>query len=162
MGELARQFEMDETRVRSAAGEAPEQIGDAERHGQWAEAILERILTDVAPVNETEYMECIDSMMDAKARPIRRAGFSPNTLAFGRDPPSVGSVLRQDPDLPLNSAVLRDPEVGRHMEIRKKCALAVIEVDYGEALRRSLECRPRVIPARNISDIVCFWRKGKG
>ena len=52
--------------------------------------------------------------------------------------------------------------VSRHLEIRKKCALAVIEVDYGEALRRSLECRPRVIPARNISDIVCFWRKGKG
>jgi hypothetical protein len=162
MGELANQFERDETRVRSAAGEAPEQIGDAERHGKWAEEILTRILLDVVPVDDAEYDLCVESMLDAKARMLRRGGFSPNQLAFGRDPPSVGSILREDPSIPLNSAILHGGPEARIQEIRAKSAVAVCQADNAEALRRSLEARPRVVKARETGDLVCYWRKGKG
>ena len=85
--EMATGVETDGTKMRGTAGEAHEKNGGVERAGRTVWRILRKILQDVVPRGQAEYLDRVPAAVDAKDRIYRRFGFSPYQLAFGRGPP---------------------------------------------------------------------------
>ena len=80
---------------------------------------LLNVMDDVVPTNDDEYEEAIEGILDAKNRLLRKSGFSPYQICFGRDPPLPGALMREEPSVIANSAALHDEKFHRVMEIRQ-------------------------------------------
>lgn len=162
MGVMAEIFDNDETQPRAGAGEAHENNSHTETHGGWYERIFNKAFDTVVPTTEAEYRELVESVCDAKARILRKSGYSPYTICFGRDPPLPGALLRENPSPVVNSAVVNNDTMRRLMDIRHAARIATIELENDMALRRALEARPRVNQKFEVGDLVAFWRKQVG
>lgn len=79
-------LERDRTTALDVPGEAHEQMGDVESQGRHFEETLQRVLDEMSPTCYTEWCECVDVTCEARNSLLRRAGYSPYQLVFGRDP----------------------------------------------------------------------------
>lgn len=157
--EMSEGFQADGTRMRGTAGEAHEQNGETERAGQTVERILNKILDEIDPDNEADYLTCVWNAVDAQNRLFRRFGYSPYQLAFGRDPPLPGDLLVASPDVVANDLILTDEAAMKNAQIRLSARKAAIEYGDNEAEREALRMRPRPRRPFCMGDSVAFWRK---
>ena len=87
--------------VQQTAAEAPWQIGKVERHGAWFQRVLARVIDEMQPKDEREWLSCVFQAQSAKNTLLTEAGASPYQLVFGRNPiiPSdLSSILRRAPE----------------------------------------------------------------
>jgi len=162
MAEMKDGFAADQTEVDQAAGEAHWQLGKAERHGQWFEAILNRLLKDTVPQTEEDYMACVAAACDARNSMLRRHGHSPFQIALGRDPVIPGDLLDEEPNVAANSAALHDDNFRSAMAVRHAARRVVLEAADCKAFREALDGRPRILRTFETGERVYFWRRGKG
>ncbi len=131
------------SKVTPIAGEAHWQLDYVERHnGILAEAV--RIgLDTVAITTEEEYDWFIAAILDAKNRMMRRWGFAPYKIAFGREPKLPSSLLHDEVSPGAVSAAIGDPGYARAEEIRAAAHLAVLKAADSRALKSTVNIRPR-------------------
>lgn len=67
-------------------GEAHEQMGDVEVQGRHFAQMLTKVMDQLQPDDYPQWLSCVDCTTEAKNQLMRRGGYSPNQLVFGRDP----------------------------------------------------------------------------
>ena len=155
-------WEQDSVDVDHGAGEKHWHIAKCERHGQWLQAIMKKIIDDVQPKDESEWNECLVAALDQKNRLLRKHGYSPYQHVFGRDPPLPAELLNDDPDPISISHAVNDENFSRSMSIRLAARLAIIAYNDDEAIRKALDARPRPDRPFRARDRVAYWRRGRG
>lgn len=65
-GEMISGFTMDGSKAKGTAGESHHQLGEVERHGKILEWLLKKIMKQVVPASESEYLECVANALDTK------------------------------------------------------------------------------------------------
>lgn len=137
-------LERDGTVPLDAPGEAHEQVGDVEAHGQHFEQMLQRVIDETSPQNYLEWVECIDSTVEARNMLMKRHGYSAYQLTFGRDPEIPGDDLfTSNPDVIANSAILEDAIAEFAHRTRSAARQAVLQSLDHRAARIALNSRPR-------------------
>ena len=147
--------------VSFTAAEASWQLGKVERHGQWFQRILQRVLDDVRPETLESYRECLSQTQSAKNTLLSEAGASPYQLVFGRNPRVPQDLLQDHPHVPAVDATEHDPVCSQAHSVRQVARKAMLECQDDRALRAALRARPR--PARDFQsgDWVYYWRSQK-
>eukprot|EP00435_Cladocopium_sp_Y103_P049983 s529_g15.t1 len=82
-------------RIRFVPADAHWQLGRAERHGDVAREIANRLIVHHGTQTATEMEEVLTMAAFAKNQLIRRAGVSPSQWLFGRSPRIPGSLLSE-------------------------------------------------------------------
>jgi hypothetical protein len=155
-------LEQDGTTAIDAPGEAHEQMGQVEVQGRWFEDILVRVIDQCHPSNYEEWCECVDQTVSAKNSLMRRNGYSPYQLVFGRNPEVPGDLLQEDPDPISNSAILEDAIAMFANKARITAQQAVLAYADDHAGRVALNARPRPLREFKTGDEVAVWRRGRG
>ncbi|CAE8643680.1 unnamed protein product, partial [Polarella glacialis] len=155
-------LEQDGTTAIDAPGEAHEQMGQVEVQGRWFEDILVRVIDQCHPTNYEEWCECVDQTVSAKNSLMRRNGYSPYQLVFGRNPEVPGDLLQEDPDPISNSAILEDAIAMFANKARITAQQAVLAYADDHAGRVALNARPRPLREFKTGDEVAVWRRGRG
>ena len=111
---MQRALEADGTQLLAIPGEAHEQAGRVEVHGQHFKDLMLRALAQVRPETKTEWIECVVQMMKAKNLLIRKCGCSPSfQIAIDRHPEVPGDLLQDCPDAISSSSLLHE-DVAAH------------------------------------------------
>ena len=147
--------------VQQTAAEAPWQIGKVERHGAWFQRILARVIDEMQPKDEREWLSCVFQAQSAKNTLLTEAGASPYQLVFGRNPRIPSDVMQEAPHAPASDAVIMDDLVSRTNATRQAARRAVLECQDDRALRAALRARPRVARQFKSGDWVYYWRTQK-
>ena len=156
-------LERDRTTALDVPGEAHEQMGDVESQGRHFEETLQRVIDEMSPENFNEWSECVDVTCEARNSLLRRAGYSPYQLVFGRDPEFPGDDLAQEqPDPISNRAILEDAIAEFQHEARSVARQEVLKQLDHRAARVALNARPRPLREFRVGDEVAVWRRGKG
>ena len=156
-------LERDRTTALDVPGEAHEQMGDVESQGRHFEETLQRVIDEMSPENFNEWSECVDVTCEARNSLLRRAGYSPYQLVFGRDPEFPGDDLAQEqPDPISNSAILEDAIAEFQHRARSVARQEVLKQLDHRAARVALNARPRPLREFRVGDEVAVWRRGKG
>ena len=69
--------------VHQTVAEAHWQLGKVERHGQWFQRILLKVLDEVRPTTQEEYETCLTQVASAKNSLMMEVGASPYQLVLG-------------------------------------------------------------------------------
>ena len=152
------------TRVRSAAGQAPWQVGAVERHGgvwkhMWKKVVDEHSITKEAPGDIKMGITAINA---AKNELRRQGGFSPTQAVYGRDPDVPGDLLDHRDPQQTDEILTRDQLRAREQVLRQAARIAYHRAQVDTRLRRALLQRSRVAGEDlNPGDIVYFYRKPK-
>jgi hypothetical protein len=94
---------------------------------------------------------------------MRRHGYSPFQLVFGRDPEIPGDDLFSgDPNVIANSAILEDAIAEFAHRARSTAKQAVLQSLDHRAARIALNSRPRPLRVFQPGDEVAIWRRGRG
>ena len=156
-------LERDRTTALDVPGEAHEQMGDVESQGRHFEETLQRVIDEMSPENFNEWCECVDVTCEARNALLRRAGYSPYQLVFGRDPEFPGDDLAgEQPDPISNSAILEDAVAEYQHRARSIARQEVLKQLDHRAARVALNARPRPHREFRVGDEVAVWRRGKG
>ena len=145
--------------MRHTAADAHWQLGKTERDGQWFGRILQRVLDEVRPSSEQEWLTCLVQAQSAKNCLLTEAGASPNQLVFGRNPRVPSDLLQDSPHVPASEAAASVLE--RTTAIRVAARKAMLECQDDRALRAALRARPRVLRPFKSGDWVYYWRTQK-
>ena len=156
-------LERDRTTALDVPGEAHEQMGDVESQGRHFEDTFQRVIDEMSPENFTEWCECVDVTCEARNSLLRRAGYRPYQLVFGRDPEFPGDDLAgEQPDPISNSAILEDAVAEYQHRARSVARQEVLKQLDHRAARVALNARPRPHREFRVGDEVAVWRRGKG
>ena len=156
-------LERDRTTALDVPGEAHEQMGDVESQGRHFEETFQRVLDEMSPENFIEWCECVDVTCEARNSLLRRAGYSPYQLVFGREPEFPGDDLAEEqPDPISNSAILEDAIAEYQNRARSVARQEVLKQLDHRAARVALNARPRPLREFRVGDEVAVWRRGKG
>ena len=147
--------------MQHTAAEAHFQNGKVERHGQWLERIVTKVLDEIRPQNEEEYLACIVQAQSAKNSLLAEAGVSPYQLVFGRNPRVPTDLLQDHPHVPAVDALDSEPGMARAQAIRHAARKAFLECQDDRALRAALRARPRAHRPFQSGDWVYYWRTQK-
>ncbi len=100
---------------------------------------------------------------EARNSLLRRAGYSPYQLVFGREPEFPGDDLAEEqPDPISNSAILEDAIAEYQNRARSVARQEVLKQLDHRAARVALNARPRPLREFRVGDEVAVWRRGKG
>jgi len=94
----------DGTKILKSAGMAHEQNDKVEKHGQWFEILLQRILTEVQPTTESEWRECVAQLQEAKNSLLDVGGTSPCQIVFGINPEAPEDLVSANSEVFASSA----------------------------------------------------------
>ena len=156
-------LERDRTTALDVPGEAHEQMGDVESQGRHFEETFQRVIDEMCPDNFTEWSECVDVTCEARNSLMRRAGYSPYQLVFGREPEFPGDDLAaEQPDPISNSAILEDAIAEYQHRARSVARQELLKQLDHRAARIALNARPRPHREFRVGDEVAVWRRGKG
>ena len=147
--------------LQQTAADAHWQLGKVERHGQWFQRILSRILDEMRPQTEQDWLSCVFQAQSAKNSLLTEAGASPFQLVFGRNPRVPTDLLQESPHTPASDAAELDDIMSRANAIRQAARRAVLECQDDRALRAALRARPRVARPFQSGDWVYYWRTQK-
>ena len=152
------------TRVRSAAGQAPWQVGAVERHGgvwkhMWKKVVDEHSISKESPGDIKMGITAINA---AKNELRRQGGFSPTQAVYGRDPHIPGELLDHRDPQQTDEILTRDQLRAREQVLRQAARIAYHRAQVDSRLRRALLQRSRVSEEDlNPGDVVYFLRKPK-
>ena len=149
------------TDLRHTAAESAWQLGKVERHGQWFQRVLQRVLDECKPQSEREYLCCIQQAQSAKNSLLTESGASPYQLVFGRNPRVPTDLLQDAPHVPAVDASEAESAWVRASQVRASARKAVLECHDDRALRAALRARPRVTRPFRSGDWVYYWRTQK-
>ena len=149
------------TDLRHTAAESAWQLGKVERHGQWFQRVLQRVLDECKPQSEREYLCCIQQAQSAKNSLLTESGASPYQLVFGRNPRVPTDLLQGAPHVPAVDASEAESAWVRASQVRASARKAVLECHDDRALRAALRARPRVARPFRSGDWVYYWRTQK-
>ena len=156
-------LERDGTTPLDIPGEAHHQMGDVESQGGHFEVALIKVIDEMNPSDYNEWLECVDVTVEARNSIMRRGGYSPNQLVFGRDPEYPGDdILAEAPNPIANSAILEDAIAQFSHAARHSARKAVLESLDHRAARIALNSRPRPHREFRPGDEVAIWRRGRG
>ena len=144
--------------MKFTAAEAHWQLGKVERHGQWFGRIMQRVLDDVRPSDEREWLECLMQAQAAKNSLLSEAGASPAQLVFGRNPRIPSDLMQANPHVPASDAAMQDSLLEKTTAIRLAARRAMLECQDDRALRAALRARPRTLRPFKSGDWVYYWR----
>ena len=147
--------------VEQTATEAHWQLGKVERHGQWFQQILNRVLDDIKPTTEEEWKNCVVQTQSAKNSLLAEAGASPFQLVYGRNPRVPTDLLQESPHPAAVDAIELDDVAGKAHVVRQAARRSMLECQDDKALRAALRARPRVVRAFKSGDWVYYWRTQK-
>jgi len=124
---------------------------------------LKKVIDEMDPSDYNQWLECVDMTVEARNSLMRRGGYSPNQLVFGRDPECPGDDLLTDNPNPIsNGAILEDAVAQFSFETRQSARRAVLESLDHRAARIALNSRPRPLREFRPGDEVAVWRRGRG
>ena len=156
-------LERDGTTPLDVPGEAHEQMGDVEVQGRHFATMLTKVIDQMMPEDYPSWLECVDVTIEAKNALMRRGGYSPNQLVFGRDPEVPGDdLLTEDPNPIANGAIVEDAIAAFSFRARQKAREAVLQSLDHRAARIALNTRPRPKREFRPGDEVAVWRRGRG
>ena len=156
-------LERDGTTPLDIPGEAHEQMGDVEVQGQHFETMLKHVIAECDPQDYAQWTECVDSTIEAKNMLMRRGGYSPNQLVFGRDPEIPGDdMLGTSPNPISNGAIVEDAIADYSNKTRLAARQGVLQTLDQRAARIALNSRPRPRREFRPGDEVAVWRRGRG
>ena len=146
-------------KVRYAPADAHYQMGRAERHGQAIKYIVQRLVSQFAPVGAQELNMLVTLAAAAKNNLMRRAGSSPAQWVYGRNHKIPGALLSSGGN--VESCQLHtDSERLRHIEqVRTQSMMLYHQFESDNALRTALLRKPR--PARGPFEIgqkIAYYR----
>ncbi|CAE7581948.1 GIP, partial [Symbiodinium necroappetens] len=147
--------------MRHTAADAHWQLGKVERHGQWLCRITQRVLDEIRPASEEEWLECLSQAQSAKNTLLTEAGASPYQLVFGRNPRVPSDLMQDSPHLPAVDAEQYDSLLERTAATRTAARKAVLDCQSDRALRAALRARPRALRPFRSGDWVFYWRTQK-
>ena len=147
--------------MRHTAADAHWQLGKVERHGQWLCRITQRVLDEIRPASEEEWLECLSQAQSAKNTLLIEAGASPYQLVFGRNPRVPSDLMQDSPHLPAVDAEQYDSLLERTAATRTAARKAVLDCQSDRALRAALRARPRALRPFRSGDWVFYWRTQK-
>ncbi len=156
--EFTGAMDRDGTILVDIAGMAKEQNGKCEAHGRWFEHMLTTLIQERQPQDESEWMECVSQLQEAKNSMLSVGGVSPAQIVFGRNPEVPEDLLQESPDLVANSCVLHDPIAQRSACIRAASRRIILAHNEKESTRRALDSRPRVLRTFQPGEMVAVWR----
>ena len=143
------------------AAEAHYQLGKVERHGQWFQQILERVLDEVHPESPEQWVDCVIQTQTAKNSLLSVAGVSPCQLVFGRNPKLPADLLQDNPDVTAIEASQFDDVHEQAHAVRMAARKSVLEVQDSKALKAAIRARPRPHRPFQSGDWVYYWRTQK-
>ena len=143
------------------AAETHFQLGKVERHGQWFQQILQRVLDEVRPESPEQWVDCVIQTQAAKNSLLSVAGMSPYQLVFGRNPKVPADLLQDNPDLNAIEHSQRDDAHEKAHSVRLAARKAMLEVQDSKALKAAIRARPRPHRPFQSGDWVYFWRTQK-
>ena len=156
-------LERDGTTPLDIPGEAHEQLGDVEVQGQHFETMLKHVVAECDPQDFLQWTDCVDSTIEAKNMLMRRGGYSPNQLVFGRDPEIPGDdILADNPNPISNGAIVEDAIADFSHGTRLAARQGVLQALDQRAARVALNSRPRPRREFRTGDEVAVWRRGRG
>ena len=147
--------------MRHTAAEAHYQLGKVERHGQWLGRIMQRVLDEIRPDTEQEWLDCLSHAQSSKNTLLTEAGASPYQLVFGRNPRVPVDLLQDAPHMPAVDAEQHEPLMQRAACIRATARRAMLECQSDRAVRAALRARPRALRPFKSGDWVYYWRTQK-
>ena len=137
-------LERDGTTPLDVPGEAHEQMGDVEVQGRHFSTMLQKVIDELNPEDYDQWLECVDTTVEAKNSLMRRGGYSPYQMVLGRDPEFPGDDLLTDNPNPIsNGAILEDAMADFSNRARQCARAAVLEALDHRAARIALNSRPR-------------------
>ncbi|OLP93808.1 hypothetical protein AK812_SmicGene24243 [Symbiodinium microadriaticum] len=135
-------------KVRYAPADAHYQMGKVERHGQSIRYIVQRLVSQFAPLGPEELNVVVMMSAAAKNNLLRRAGSSPAQWVYGRNHKLPGSLLSSGGN--VESCSLHDVDDSSRLrlieQIRTKAMMLYHQFESDAALRAALLRKPR--PAR--------------
>eukprot|EP00438_Fugacium_kawagutii_P025213 Skav222622 [mRNA] locus=scaffold4205:86469:93548:+ [translate_table: standard] len=156
-------LERDGTTPLDIPGEAHHQIGNVESAGRHFEEALIRVIDEIGPSTYPEWCECVDMTIESRNMLMRKGGYSPNQLVFGRDPECPGDDVLCDEANPIaNSAILEDAVAQFSHQVRQSARMAVLATMDHKAARIALNSRPRPERLFQPGDQVAIWRREVG
>ncbi|CAE7680753.1 GIP [Symbiodinium microadriaticum] len=158
---LAKYCEFAGVKLRASAGQAHWQQGTVERHGQWHQDILQKII-DEHSVGETDIDLAVTAANQAKNELRRRHGYSPCQAVFGKDPRHPEDLMSGNDDQHVLELMTADRRRQREVALRTAARIAFYRSQVDVKLRKSLIQRARVKKGSySIGEMVCFYRLGK-
>ena len=158
---LGRYVEFTGTRLRPAAGQAHWQQGVIERHGQWYQDILRRVI-DEHSIDEDDIDIAVSMVNQAKNELRRRHGFSPTQAVYGKDPKTPEDLMAGNDEEHILDVMSYDRRRQREVAIRTAARVAFFRSQVDTRLRRSLLQRARVKRGEyTAGEMVCFYRIDK-
>ena len=148
------------THIRPIAAEAHFQLGKTESHGGWFNRVLEKILQEHNPQNQSEWLECVQHA-HVKNNLIQNHGVTPSQYVFGKNPDVPSDLLSSPLSIVGATASLTDEALQKAQRIRTTARHAVIELQDDRALRSALAARPRFAEQISPGSLVCYWRNQK-
>ena len=156
-------LERDGTTMLDIPGEAHEQMGDVEAQGRHFEDTLIRVIDESSPQNYLEWLECVDCTVEARNSLMKRGGYSPYQIVFGREPEVPGDDLFTESPNPIsNGAILEDAIAEFSNRARCSARAATLATLDCRAARVALNSRPRPLREFRPGDEVAVWRRGRG
>jgi hypothetical protein len=143
------------------ATEARYQLGKVERHGQWFEQILARVIDEVRLETPEKWVDCVVHAQSAKNALLSVAGVSPYQLVFGRNPKLPSDLLQDNPDLNAIESADSDTAMDKAHSIRMAARKAVLEAKDNRALKAAIRARPRPHRPFQSGDWNYYWRTQK-
>ena len=158
---LARYANFSGVKLRASAGQAHWQQGVIERHGQWFQDILRRVI-DEKSIDEEDIDLAIAHTTQAKNELRRRHGYSPCQAVFGKDPRSPEELLAGNDEEQVLELLTADRKRQREMAVRTAARVASFRSQVDVKLRKGLIQKARVKRGEYaIGEMVCFYRLDK-
>ncbi|OLQ01618.1 Copia protein [Symbiodinium microadriaticum] len=158
---LARYCEFAGVKLRASAGQAHWQQGTIERHGQWHQDILQKII-DEQSVGEDDIDQAVAVANQAKNELRRRHGYSPCQAVFGKDPRYPEDLLNGNDEEHVLELMTGDRKRQKEVAMRTAARIAFYRSQVDVKLRKGLIQRARVKKGSYaIGEMVCFYRLGK-
>ena len=146
--------------IQVTAADAHHQLGKVEVHGGWFGKILDKIIIDRSPQNQTEWLECVQAA-HCKNELIQVYGMTPAQHVFGRNPKVPENLMDEPVEVIPATASLYEAECSRRVGVRQAARRAVLELQDDRSIRRALAARPRNQATLLPGQYVAYWRSQK-
>ena len=153
-------LELQGAAVKITAAGAPWQLGKVEVHGGWFNRVLDKIIAELCPVSQKEWMDCVNAA-HCKNQLIQVYGMTPSQHVFGRNPHVPENLLDEPLEVVPATASLYEETLARQVATRQAARRAVIELQDDHSLRVALTSRSRPATSYAPGSYVAYWRTQK-
>ena len=113
--------------IQVTAADRRRQLGKVEVHGGWFGKILDKILIERSPKNQTEWLACVQAA-HRKNELIQVYGMTPAQHVFGRNPKVPENLMDEPIEVVPATASLYEAECSRRVGVRQAARRAVLEL----------------------------------